>query len=387
MAAFGTFETSRTGCQVRAHAPEPTLARSGAQRDSLCIKRAFGHSRGPDNEPVLVSMLKKQRSGLLRVMMVLGGLTILAVVSWYALKAADLVLLFEGWAVPAVALVHLLAEAGCAYAWRNVVQPPRPDFWIFFRARWVRASVASLTPVSGIGGAVAAIRLVTLTGMTAEMAVTSLVLDSTIEMATQIVFTALGFGALFSLLPQLAIFGWALTTVSLGLAVVALFVAVQRLGALRLLEAGFRRLANRWPRLSPLTKVQLHERLMLLHQRRVAAFGSGCVHLGCWLLGAAEIWVALFALGIPAPAEKCLIIESLGMTARSAGFFVPGALGIQEAALVIVCGVVGLSPETAMLIAIVKRLRDVVLGIPGLAVWQWTEGRPHHRPQFAPDGN
>lgn len=318
--------------------------------------------------------------------MLLGGLTVLAVLSWYALNAADLVLLFAGWAVPAAALVHLLAEAGCAYAWRNVVEAPRPAFWAFFRARWVRASVASLTPVSGIGGAVAAIRLASLGGLTPEVAISSLVLNSTIEMATQIVFTALGFGALFSFLPRLATFGWALTTLSFGLAVVALFVAAQRLGALRLLEAGFRRLANRWPRLLPLTKVQLHERLMSLHQRRARAFGSGCVHLGCWILGAAEIWVALFALGIPVPAEKCLIIESLGMTARSAGFFVPGALGIQEAALVMVCSLIGLSSETAMLIAIVKRLRDVALGIPGLVMWQWVEGRSRRQPQLAAGG-
>jgi len=321
------------------------------------------------------------------VTVVLGGLTVLAVLSWYTLKAADLVLLFEGWAVPAVALVHLLAEAGCGYAWRNIVEPPRPAFWAFFRARWVRVSVASLTPVSGIGGALAAIRLVTLAGLTAEVAIPSLMLDSTIEMATQIVFTGLGFGALFLSVPRIATFGWALTTLSFGLAAVAIFVAAQRLGALRLLEAGFRRLANRWPHLLPLAKAQLHERLMALHRRRAAAFGSGCVHLACWLVGAAEIWVALFALGIPTSVEKCLIIESLGMTARSAGFFVPGALGIQEAALVMVCGFIGLSPETAMLIAIVKRLRDVVLGIPGLVLWHWVEGRPRRRPQFAAGGS
>jgi hypothetical protein len=27
-----------------------------------------------------------------------------------------------------------------------------------------------------------------------------------------------------------------------------------------------------------------------------------------------------------------------------------------------------------MVIAIVKRLRDVVIGVPGLLVWQWAEG-------------
>jgi putative membrane protein len=333
--------------------------------------------------PGCFHMLKRRDlQGLLRVTVVLGGFTILAVLSWYTLSGADLVLLFKGWAVPVVALTHLVAEAGCGYAWRNIVEPPRPTLWAFFRARWVRASVASLTPVSGIGGAMAAVRLATLGGVTGEVAISSLLLDSTIEMAAQVVFTTLGFAALFLFVPRLAIFGWALTTLFLGLLAVALLVAAQRFGALRLLESVVRRLAARWPRLLSLTEARLHERLMALHQRRGAALGSGCIHLGCWFLGAAEIWVALYALGIPVPAEKCLIIESLGMTARSAGFFVPGALGIQEAALVVVSGLVGLSPETAMLIAIVKRLRDVVLGLPALAMWQWVEGRrPRPRPQ------
>lgn len=313
----------------------------------------------------------------MRATAVLGGLVVLALLGWYALDADDLALLWRSWAVPAVALVHLVAEGGCGYAWRNIVEPPRPGFWPFFRARWVRASVASLTPASGIGGALAAIRLATLAGLAAEVAIPSLVLDSTIEMAAQVVFTVLGFGALFLLLPRLAVFGWTITSLLFGLAVVFLFIAAQRLGALRLLEVGIHRLVNRWPRLRllPLADMQLHKRLISLHRRRTAALGSGCVHLGCWFLGAVEIWVALFALGVPAPMDKCLIIESLGMTARSAGFFIPGALGIQEVALVLVGSFVGLPPETAMLIAIVKRLRDVVLGLPGLAMWQWMEGR------------
>ena len=52
----------------------------------------------------------------------------------------------------------------------------------------------------------------------------------------------------------------------------------------------------------------------------------------------------------------------------------PGALGVQEVVLVLVGGLVGLSVETAIVIAIVKRLRDVAIGVPGLLVWQWTEG-------------
>lgn len=154
---------------------------------------------------------------------------------------------------------------------------------------------------------------------------------------------------------------------------VFLLIAAQRRGGLKLVEAGISRLARRWPKLMPLTEARLHERLMMLHQRRRAAFVSAFFHFSAWLLGSGEIWVVLLAVGHPGRPSKCVIIESLSMATRSAGFFIPGALGIQEIAVVAVGSLVGLSPETAMLIAIVKRLRDVMVGVPGLLVWQWTE--------------
>jgi putative membrane protein len=323
-------------------------------------------------------------SALLQLTMLFVGLAVLAALSWYTLRADGLRLLFESWAVPAVAALHLVAEAGCGYAWRNIVEPPRPSFWAFFRARWVRAAVASLTPVSGIGGAIAAIRLMGLAQLAVDVAVPSLVLDSTIEMVTQAVFTALGFGLLFTLLPEPSLVGWAVTTLSLAAASLVAFIVAQRLGALRLVDAGLRRLTAHWPRIFPLTETQLHDRLMSQYRRRSAILGSGCVHLGCWLLGGVEIWLTLFALGVPTTLTKCLIVESLGTAARSAGFFVPGALGIQEVALVLVGGLVGISPQSAMLLAIVKRLRDVVLGVPALLVWQWLEGRRLDRLLVAP---
>jgi putative membrane protein len=329
-------------------------------------------------------MVKKiRRTSLLRVTAVGGGLAVVAALCWYTLSVADLALLFGSWAVPAAASLHLIEEAGCGYAWRNVVEPPRPVFGPFFGARWVRASVASLLPVSGVGGALAAVRFLILAGLPGEVAVASLVLDSTVEMATQIVFTAIGFGALLLSLPQQPVLEWAFTTLAFALVTITLFVAAQRLGALRLVEAGLRRLAHRWPRLLPLSGAQLHDRLMSLQRRRTAILGSGCIHLGCWLLGAGEVWVTLFALGHHATLQQCLIVESLGMTARSAGFFVPGALGIQEIALVMVGSLVGVPPASAMLLAIVKRLRDIVLGIPGLFLWQWMEGRSRRQQQLA----
>lgn len=303
----------------------------------------------------------------------LGGLVVAVALGWYALRAADLALLLESWIVPAVVALHFIEQAGCGCAWHSVVEPPRPSRWAFSRVRWVRASVAALMPVSGVGAALVAVRLAMRAGLSLEIASASLILDATMELITQIIFIGLGFALLLVSLPHLRIAEWAATTLLAALVTVSLFVAAQRRGGLKLMESGISRLARRWPKLMPLTEARLHERLMMLHQRRRAALVSASFHLGSWLLGAGEIWVVLFASGHAGSLAQCVIIESLSMAARSAGFFIPGALGVQEIAVVTVGSLVGLSPETAMLIAIAKRLRDVAVGVPGLLVWQWTE--------------
>ena len=60
---------------------------------------------------------------------------------------------------------------------------------------------------------------------------------------------------------------------------------------------------------------------------------------------------------------------------KSAGFAVPGALGVQEGAYIIAGGIFGLSPEVGIAVSLIKRLRDILLGLPALAAWHWLEGR------------
>lgn len=320
---------------------------------------------------------------LLRICLALFGFGIVIALAVLTLSSADVAVMLGSWAVPAAAAIYLVEQAGCGFAWRIVVEPPRPSRRLFFCARWVRASVAALTPASGVGGAIAAVRVAVLAGLSFEVASASLVLDATVEMLTQIIFTVLGLSLLLVSVPSPGLIEWALAGVALTILLLAAFIGAQRAGGLKLLEAALSYLGDRWPRMSSLREGKLHDRLMLLHRRRAAVIVSGAYHLGSWLLGAGEIWVVTLALGrAPTPAN-CLIIESLSMTARSAGFFIPAALGVQEVALVLVGNVVGLSPETAMLVAVVKRLRDLATGVPALLVWQWLEGR---RFQFKASG-
>jgi len=59
--------------------------------------------------------------------------------------------------------------------------------------------------------------------------------------------------------------------------------------------------------------------------------------------------------------------------ARSAGFLIPGALGVQDVTLVMIGKLVGIPIETAILIAVAKRLREISIAVPGLLLWQWIE--------------
>jgi putative membrane protein len=328
----------------------------------------------------------RRRGALVRGGLALCGLAVAIVVCWRTASAADLALLIGSWGLPAVVALQLVQQLGCGCAWRRVLDGPRPSRWTFFRIRWIRASLAALVPVSGVGAALIAVQLLLRAGVPLDLAAASLTLDATLEMSAQIVFTILGLSLLLLLSPSLLLLKWSLATIVLSLVAVLGFVAAQRGGAFRLIEAAFERLARRWPQLLPLTEARLHDCLVRLHQRPQAMLAGGALHLGSWLLGASEIWVVLAALKLGISPLKCVVIEAVSMTARSAGFLIPGALGVQEIGLIMAGQLVGLPAETAILVAIVKRLRDVLIGVPGLLLWHWADalGWPsQRRPELA----
>ena len=47
------------------------------------------------------------------------------------------------------------------------------------------------------------------------------------------------------------------------------------------------------------------------------------------------------------------------------------ALGLQEGGYVLICALFGIPAEQAIALVLVRRLRDVILGVPGVFVWRW----------------
>jgi uncharacterized membrane protein YbhN (UPF0104 family) len=144
------------------------------------------------------------------------------------------------------------------------------------------------------------------------------------------------------------------------------FVAAQRLGLLRLVEALLERLARTWPALAAWSMEGLHAQLMRRQADHSAITRAVALHSVSWALGSAEVWLALWALGHAVSVRDSFVIESLAMAARSAGFAVRGGVGVQEGGFVLVCGLFGVPAEAALALSVLKRLREVVVGVPAL---------------------
>ncbi len=102
---------------------------------------------------------------------------------------------------------------------------------------------------------------------------------------------------------------------------------------------------------------------------------AGILQLAALLSGSLEIWFALRLFDHPIGIGGALVLESMIQAVRHIAFVVPAGLGVQEAGLIIFGQIVGIDSETALAVAMVKRMREVIWGVPFLLSWQWIEGR------------
>ncbi len=275
-----------------------------------------------------------------------------------------------GWVLPFTASVHLVQLFLSAQSWRVSLGTAPVSRIGIFRLRWIREGVNALLPVAQIGGQVVGARLLVRQGLPPALAAAGTILDVTLEAASQLVFTLAGAGILLAMRRSHAWLAWVgggLLLTSLG---VGTFIVLQRLGVLRLVEAGVARLAASWGPASNWSMRGLHDALMIRQADRPALLRATALHTIGWALGGAEVWIALAALGHMVGPLEAVVIESLGMAARSAGFAVPGAVGVQEGGFVLVCGLFGVPPEAALSLSVLKRLREALVGVPALVAWQ-----------------
>ena len=291
-----------------------------------------------------------------------------------ALGAATLQAL---WLLPGLVCLHLGQLLLSAVAWRALFAGTGPGLAAFYRLRIIREGVDSLLPVAQVGGEIVGTRLLSRHGVAAGRAAASVVVDVTVELLTQVAFLAAGLAALAWLSRGTAWGAWLGVLSAAGLGLLGLVLA-QRLGGLRALEALLRGVARRWPALgaSGAGLAGLHAQALGFYRQPAAMLRCIALHLLAWMLGSCETWAVLNALGTRTSALQAFTVESLGMAARSAGFAIPAALGAQEGGFALAAAAVGLPVGPALALSLVKRMREVTVGLLGLGLWRAATHRP-----------
>ena len=305
----------------------------------------------------------------------LGILLFAAVILYVGADDVAAALVSGGWALPAIVACHILPLAIDAQAWRLLFERGlRPGLARACALRWVCEAVNNLLPVAQLGGEFARARLAARGGVSLSAAGAVGTADVTLGALTQVPFALVG-------LMGLAVVsandhGYVLWALGGGLgvltALVLAFVRLQQAGPGRIAMGLVRRLrpgAVRAP-----DPAALDREIGAVYARRGPLALAAFWRFAAWLAGAGEIWLALHFLGSPISVPEAIVLESVLQLVRSVAFLVPAALGVQEGALVLLASAFGFSPEIGLAVSLLRRGRDVVLGVPGLVFWQMAEG-------------
>ena len=238
----------------------------------------------------------------------------------------------------------------------------------------VRDASANCLPFSQVGGFVFGARAATLHGVSWSLATASTVVDVTAEFLAQLAFTAIGLGILLARAPNSSLA--VPLEVGLGLAVMAgaALIWLQQ-GAAPLFARLGRRIAGRWFDDAQDRVEVLQAELALIYGHTVRLAIGFFVHLLGWLGTGVAGWITYRALGVPIDFDDALAIEALLSAMAAIAFLVPVNAGVQEAGYAGLGAIFGVPPELSLGVSLVRRARDLAVGVPILLIWQFFEMR------------
>jgi putative membrane protein len=315
----------------------------------------------------------KLRFAMLAAVGVALALYLVRYVGWHAVLSAAGAIGWTGFALFCLGALAVFVLLGAAW---QVLMPAAlaPRLRVLIGARLVRDAAAEVLPLSQLGGIALGVRAAILQGVSTPLAAASMIVDVTTEMLAQIAYAVLGITILLARVPpssQVASLTSACVTGLLLAAVaVALFITLQRRGK-RITGVLARRLLSR----AGHTFAGVGTALETIYRSPARVVLSSTLHLAAWVGNGAVVWLGFRLIGAHIDVVAALAIESLVYAIRSAGAFVPNALGLQEGAYLVLGPLFGVPAELALAISVLKRARDITLGVPVLLSWQAAEGR------------
>jgi putative membrane protein len=277
----------------------------------------------------------------------------------------------------AVCLWQLVLFAVLGLCW--FVLRPAGRAWrlpVLIWGRMVRDAAGQCLPFSLVGGFVLGARAVTLEGVLWPEAAASTVVDLSAEFVAQIGLVLIGVFILSMRAPDASIIRPVCIGLAAAIAAAAGFVWLQR-GAGGPLIRLSRSLLGSWSRDADISAIQA--RLTSLYQSPWRVGLCTLLHLAGWFGTGVASWIAFVLLGAHIDFTAALGIEALLHAVLALAVLVPGYAGVQEAAYALVGALFGQPPELALSVSLLRRARDVALGVPILLLWQGAEWRTRQR--------
>ena len=306
----------------------------------------------------------------------LGLAVATAVIGYFGFGAVFSALARLGWrSFAALCLYTALPFCLLGTAW-FVLDPATPmrRWGIFIWARMIRDAGGELLPFSHVGGFVFGARAAILQGIPPTAAFAGTIVDVTTETIAQLGFAGLGLAMLLARLgDQRAAHHGLIGSVIIGLALstvgAAAFIFLQRRGG-----GAAEALAARFLPTAADRTALVGQALRVLYDNPWRIGLAVALHLCAWIASAVGVWIALRLAGIPVALGDLLAIESLVAAARSAAFVAPMGIGVQEATYAVVGPLFGLGPDLSLALSLLRRSRDIAIGVPALLIWQGLEG-------------
>ncbi|PHY20420.1 flippase-like domain-containing protein [Caulobacter sp. BP25] len=310
-----------------------------------------------------------KRGGAARGWLLTAGVALMAVLlATHGAGAVRALAAEVGWQAVLVVAAHLPVTLFATIGWQVLLPPNRrPSLPFLFRLRLIKEAVNALLPVAQVGGEVVRAKLAARKGLSLAETTASCVVDVLAGTVGLVLFVLTSLAVAMATLrdPRLAQAALALVGV-VTLIAVCLFVA-HRAGVGRRIG----KVSQRWTAIAGRVGA-LGDAFRDIGARRKEIGASWAWHMAAWLAGAFETYVSMWALGLQPTLVQALIVEGLAQTAKVVGFAIPGALGVQEGGYLLLGGALGLSPDQALALSLLRRLRELTLGALGLVLWRAT---------------
>ncbi len=279
-----------------------------------------------------------------------------------------------GFLAPLVLLPYVAITIFDGTSWRYTLPREarrRVPFFVMALSRMAGEAVNSITPTATIGGEPLKAQLLKAYGVSTSDGLASIVVAKTALTIAQSLFTALGFAALLLYLgrPGLAAF-WLVVLLGVLFGFTYLLLHVQQRNPVTTM---WRWATRMFPRARFLERIEagvraVDERLIDFYQDEQRSFVRATWwNFTGWMFGVIEVQLMCTLIDHPIPWLEAFVIEAVAQPIRAVAIVVPGGLGVQEWGGVEFCQFLGMPEPVAATLWLLKRGRELVFDVLGLA--------------------